>query len=110
MLIEYSNKTFVTPLDHSYYCTRQQSLAAIEKPTVEQPGIPAKIILSHVQLEAFHTKPSDSFSTARDCDAPITPDIVPIAVGIALAALVVVVLIAYLVARRRSQQQGYLSF
>lgn len=45
---------------------------------------------------------------AEDCEFD-TPDIVPIAVGIALAALVVVVLVAYLVGRRRSQTRGYLS-
>lgn len=36
-------------------------------------------------------------------------DIVPIAVGIALIALVVVVLIAYLVGRRRAAARGYVS-
>lgn len=36
-------------------------------------------------------------------------DIVPLAVGIALVALVVVVLIAYLVGRRRAQARGYVS-
>lgn len=65
--------------------------------------------MSHVQLEAFHTKAAQEFSFAKDCEAMETPDIVPIAVGIALAALVVVVLIAYLVARRRSQARGYMS-
>lgn len=103
----FNNKTFVTPLDHSYYCTRAQSLAALETPTVA--GTPGKIVVSHVQVEAFHNKAKASFSTAKDCDAAETPDIVPIAVGIALASLVVIVLIAYLVARRRSQQQGYMS-
>ena len=33
--------------------------------------------------------------------------IVPIAVGAALAGLVVIVLIAYLIGRRRSRRQGY---
>lgn len=45
---------------------------------------------------------------AKDCSFD-TPDIVPITVGCALAALVIVVLIAYLVGRRRSQSRGYLS-
>lgn len=36
-------------------------------------------------------------------------DIVPIAVGCALIALVIVVLIAYLVGRRRAQARGYVS-
>lgn len=36
-------------------------------------------------------------------------DIVPIAVGIALIALVIIVLIAYVIGRRRSQSHGYVS-
>ena len=36
-------------------------------------------------------------------------DIVPIAVGVALAALVVAVLIAYMVGRRRNRHAGYQS-
>lgn len=49
-----------------------------------------------------------SFFLAKDCSFD-TPDIVPITVGCALAGLVVIVLIAYLVGRRRSQARGYLS-
>lgn len=65
--------------------------------------------IAHVQFEAFHKQDTHQFSTARDCEAIDTPDIVPIAVGCALAGLVVVVLIAYLVGRRRAQARGYLS-
>ena len=36
-------------------------------------------------------------------------DIVPIAVGVALACLVVAVLVAYMVGRRRNRQNGYQS-
>lgn len=108
LLLEFNNKTFNTPLEHSYYCTRTQTLIGYETPSMVTPAVPAKIIVSHVQLEAFHANGKASFSTAKDCDAPETPDIIPIAVGIALAALIVVVLIAYLVARRR-QQTGYMS-
>lgn len=77
--------------------------------TVASNETVALVKISHVQLEAFHQHNDASFSTAKDCDAIDTPDIVPIAVGCALAALVVVVLIAYLVGRRRNQNRGYLS-
>jgi len=50
------------------------------------------------------------FSAAKDCDGKYTPDIVPIAVGIALSALILIVFISYLVARRRSTVRGYMSF
>lgn len=69
----------------------------------------ASLRLSHVQLEAFSTTEGIHFSQANDCDAIDTPDIVPIAVGIALTALVAVVLVAYLVGRRRAQARGYVS-
>ena len=36
-------------------------------------------------------------------------DVVPIAVGVALAVLIVVVLVAYIVGRRRNQARGYQS-
>uniref|UniRef100_A0A336N2E7 Lysosome-associated membrane glycoprotein 5 n=1 Tax=Culicoides sonorensis TaxID=179676 RepID=A0A336N2E7_CULSO len=106
--IVYSNKTFVTPISRSYYCTKEQTITANET-APSSNSTPAQIILSHVQLEAFHAKATRDFSAAKDCESMETPDIVPIAVGIALAALVVVVLIAYLVARRRSQARGYMS-
>lgn len=97
---------FSTPEKHSYHCNRAQYLNLTE--TVSNKTI-AYLTVSHVQLEAFNHRKEDTFSTAKDCDAPDTPDIVPIAVGCALAALVVVVLIAYLVGRRRNQINGYLS-
>lgn len=97
-------KEFVTPIARSYYCTKQQTLIANET----LPATSAKIIMSHVQLEAFHVKTKE-FSAAKDCESSDTTDVVPIAVGVALAALVVVVLIAYLVARRRNAARGYTS-
>lgn len=48
------------------------------------------------------------FCLVKDCKLD-TPDIVPIAVGCALAGLVIIVLIAYLIGRKRSQARGYLS-
>ena len=47
---------------------------------------------------------------ANRCDADyVTNNIVPIAVGCALAALVLVVLIAYLIGRSRNNKGGYQS-
>ncbi|KAI8427371.1 hypothetical protein MSG28_001931 [Choristoneura fumiferana] len=54
-------------------------------------------------------KMSFSLLLPRDCAGGDIPDAVPIAVGCALGGMVVVVLIAYLVARRRSAARGYLS-
>jgi hypothetical protein len=65
-------------------------------------NIPYFILQSHQMFLSF---------TATDCpaDKVITSDIVPIAVGCALAALVIVVLVAYLIGRRRARQRGYQS-
>lgn len=102
--LNYVNQTlFVTSVDNSYLCARPQLFR------INETAGTANITLSDIQLEAFHTKPGFGFSTARDCSAADTPDIVPIAVGIALAALVVIVLVAYLIARRHSQARGYMS-
>lgn len=61
-----------------------------------------------LQYEAFRSKSDHKFASAEDCAADQkTSDIVPIAVGCALAALVVIVLVAYLIGRKRSARQGY---
>lgn len=46
---------------------------------------------------------------AVQCPADDATDVVPIAVGGALAGLVIIVLIAYLVGRKRSRARGYQS-
>lgn len=102
----------VAPQDLSYHCNRVQKLNVTEIiPTHNDAGaIPAIMSLSKVQWQAFHSTEKDKFDYARDCDAIDTPDIVPIVVGCALAALVVVVLLGYLVGRRRANVRGdYLS-
>ena len=48
--------------------------------------------------------------SAEHCDADnMTSDIIPIVVGACLAALVVIVLIAYLIGRARAKRTGYQS-
>lgn len=69
----------------------------------------ATVTLSRLQEEAYRTTPGTGFSAARECGGGDVPDAVPIAVGCALGGLVVVVLVAYLVGRRRSAARGYLS-
>lgn len=54
---------------------------------------------------------SFSLFSAEDCVAD-EPDnfIVPIAVGVALAVLIIIVLLAYVIGRKRSQMSGYEQF
>lgn len=96
---------FDTPNSLSYHCTKPQQFNVSN----HDGAVAGHVTLAHLQFEAFQTKDNENFSTAKDCDAIDTPDIVPIAVGCALAGLVLVVLIAYLVGRRRAQSRGYLS-
>ncbi|GFG29547.1 hypothetical protein Cfor_04664 [Coptotermes formosanus] len=101
----YNNKTeFSTPLSKSYRCAKEQTFDLFGSNNTT-----GAIKLSHIQLEAFHEKMDDLFDAAEDCERASSPDIVPIAVGCALVGLVAIVLIAYLVGRRRSQARGYLS-
>ncbi|PSN33938.1 hypothetical protein C0J52_19342 [Blattella germanica] len=77
----FSNKTeFSTPVSKSYKCEKKQTFE------LRKEG-----------------------SNIEDCEPSSSPDIVPIAVGCALVGLVAIVLIAYLVGRRRSLARGYLS-
>lgn len=92
-------------LSNSYRCFREQKLNLYILGVNETVG---HLTISKLQFQAFRNNNNTIFGLAKDC-AFDTPDIVPITVGCALAGLVVIVLIAYLVGRRRSQARGYLS-
>lgn len=100
----------VVPQGMSYHCNRQQTLNATEAIDDDEEEFVSQIMFSKVQWQAFHDRANEGYDLAKDCDAIDTPDIVPIAVGCALAGLVVIVLLGYLVGRRRAQgHSGYLS-
>ncbi|XP_043643370.1 lysosome-associated membrane glycoprotein 1 [Drosophila teissieri] len=107
-LIHKSDGEFKTPEKMSYHCTRVQKMNMTE--TLDAKQLIGWISVSHVQVEAFRMANDTGFSVGHDCDSSETSDVVPIAVGIALAALILVVLISYLCARRRSTSRGYMSF
>lgn len=130
---ESSSMEFKTNLGQSYRCTREESLPLSFNASNKTDAV---LVLQKVRLQAFHKDFPAVFGEgnlwilficvykwqtsiwfindiclsilAQDCELD-TPDIVPIAVGCALAALVFIVLIAYLVGRHRSQARGYLS-
>ncbi|XP_030375501.1 lysosome-associated membrane glycoprotein 1-like [Scaptodrosophila lebanonensis] len=108
ILMTHTKPEFSTPEKMSYHCTRVQKFNLTENiGDVKAKGV---ISVSQVQAEAFRVSNTTAFSTVHDCDSSETSDVVPIAVGIALAALILVVLISYLCARRRSTSRGYMSF
>jgi lysosomal-associated membrane protein 1/2 len=74
-------------------------------------GHEAVLMIEDFQVQPFYFDgKTNKFSEATECSADdSTNNIVPIAVGSALAALVLIVLIAYLIGRKRNQQSGYQS-
>jgi len=104
---------FHTPLDRSYLCANIRNMDLDTSLFLdESAGIQlanSTLVAKKVQFDAFRTKDRapPGFRTPLDCDYRPN-DIVPIAVGVALALLVVTVLISYLVGRRR-YQRGYQS-
>nr|XP_022914123.1 lysosome-associated membrane glycoprotein 2-like [Onthophagus taurus] len=97
---------FETPVAMSYKCEKIQLLNFTDTATNETV---ASLMISNVQFQAFANLKDHTFASAKDCEPYETPDIVPIAVGCALIALIVFILIGYLVGRRRNQTRGYLS-
>jgi len=62
------------------------------------------LTVAELQVEAFRNDKDLEFGDAQECSADDnTNNIVPIAVGAALAALVVIVLIAYLISRNKNK-------
>jgi len=108
---------FHTPNDRSYLCADVGKVSLLSQlkwnytkmapHDVENTTLRAL----HLQFDAFRNiangEPGE-FRKSIDCNYQPN-DIVPIAVGVALAALVVAVLIAYMVGRRRNRQAGYQS-
>nr|XP_033327066.1 lysosome-associated membrane glycoprotein 1-like [Megalopta genalis] len=105
MVLVHEPTTYVAALTNSYRCLDKQELKLKLNDTSKDTGI---IRILGLQFQAFKTDNSTNFGLAKDCEF-VTPDIIPIAVGCALALLVIGVLITYLVGRRRNQTRGYLS-
>lgn len=103
VLLIHEQPSFATALSNSYRCIKQQKLDL-----KGSNNVTGHITVSDLQFQAFRSDNNTTFALAKDCAFDV-PDVVPIAVGCALAGLVVIVLIAYLVSRRRSQARGYLS-
>jgi len=70
-------------------------------------GEHVKATIVDLRVQPFMTGSENDFGKAELCEADKIPNnIVPIAVGAALAALVVIVLVMYLIGRRK-HQRGY---
>lgn len=103
---------FVTPINHTYSCSQQSvklenvtNGAAVnetnypdESVSFEETGLTVRFgpVIPDANDYDYHYCKADQK----------VKDIVPIAVGVALAALVVIVLVAYLIGRRRTVAAG----
>lgn len=97
---ETDKKLFAVRSGNSYKCKAAEDIG-VGNVTME---------ISNVQVQAFGEKDNTGFGAVEECDADDkVSDAVPIAVGCALAALIIIVLIAYLVGRRQTRQKGYQS-
>ncbi|XP_017784483.1 PREDICTED: lysosome-associated membrane glycoprotein 1-like isoform X2 [Nicrophorus vespilloides] len=101
--LNYMSKVFNSTESKSYRCDEVQ---ALNLNSSKVSG--AELKVSFLHLQAFYNSSASGFQEAINCRS-LTPDIVPIAAGCALAALIILVLGGYLWGRRRSQARGYLS-
>jgi len=86
---------------HSYFC------ANVTLPKSGDGEL--RVTFESTKLQAFMDKTQNGkFSSEHNCQNEIN-DVVPIAVGAALTGLVVIVMIAYFIGRRRSRRLAYQS-
>jgi len=82
--------------DRSYGCTKMDPIKVTDQFTVT---------FNNLRLQPFMT--AEEFGQTEWCSKEQTSDLIPIIIGAALAALVIIVLIAYLVGRARSKNTSY---
>lgn len=96
---------FKTPIGQSYQCINGREMA----PLLASDNVTVTVTFYDVRLQSFmSSEDNGQFGEANLCpDDFTTSNIVPIAVGIALACLVGIVLVAYVIGRRRNRARGY---
>ncbi|XP_029918695.1 lysosome-associated membrane glycoprotein 2 isoform X2 [Myripristis murdjan] len=84
----------------SYMCNKQQDYNITDVLTIHTFDL-------RVQPFGVH---NGQYSTAEECQADVESYLVPIAVGVALVVLILIVLLAYFIGRKRNRATGYESF
>ncbi|XP_061581660.1 lysosome-associated membrane glycoprotein 2 isoform X2 [Cololabis saira] len=84
----------------SYMCNKEQNYTITKQLT---------LYTFNLRVQPFGVK-KGGFSTAEDCLGDAESFLVPIAVGVALLVLILIVLLAYFIGRRRNMATGYESF
>ncbi|XP_039669160.1 lysosome-associated membrane glycoprotein 2 isoform X1 [Perca fluviatilis] len=81
----------------SYMCNKEQNYTITS---------PLALYTFDLQVQPFGVK-NGVFSTAEDCQADAESFLVPIAVGVALLVLILIVLLAYFIGRKRNMATSY---
>ncbi|XP_043913223.1 lysosome-associated membrane glycoprotein 2 [Protopterus annectens] len=84
----------------SYMCNKEQRIVVTENITLSTFSL---------QVQPFSVT-KGNFSKAEECSTDKDNYIVPIAVGVALGGLIIIVIVAYIIGRRRSKAAGYEQF
>lgn len=96
-----NDKMFAASSNHSYSCDRAENVQLSDSVTV---------IFHRIHVQPYDLT-DDKFDKAQTCPehkkSKSSSDVVPIAVGCALAGLILIVLIAYLIGRRKTSNRGY---
>ncbi|XP_053734708.1 lysosome-associated membrane glycoprotein 2 isoform X1 [Synchiropus splendidus] len=85
---------------NSYMCNKEQNYTITED---------LFVFTFQLQIQPVGVK-KGAFSTAEECVADGDNFLVPIAVGVALLVLILIVLLAYFIGRKRNMASGYESF
>ncbi|XP_044060848.1 lysosome-associated membrane glycoprotein 2 isoform X1 [Siniperca chuatsi] len=87
-------------ISSSYMCNKEQNYTITSLLT---------LYTFDLQVQPFGVK-KGVFSTAEECQTDAESFLVPIAVGVALLVLILIVLLAYFIGRKRNMATGYESF
>ncbi|XP_054283217.1 lysosome-associated membrane glycoprotein 1-like [Macrosteles quadrilineatus] len=88
---------FSVSQNNSYVCNNVPSVHMNGATTPFTGTINGTLTVTKVHVQAFGTDQNGKYRAPMDCESHETPDIVPIAVGLILAGLVVIVLVAYII-------------
>ncbi|XP_029020228.1 lysosome-associated membrane glycoprotein 2 isoform X2 [Betta splendens] len=84
----------------SYMCNKEQNYTITDE---------LNLYTFNLQVQPFNVQ-KGVFSTAEDCQGDAESFLVPIAVGVALTVLILIVVVAYFIGRKRNMATGYESF
>lgn len=101
---------FTCPTGSYYQCVAKQTSKLFSAQSVRDADsqLDVFVTLSQLKAQAFRSGSSETFSgTPSQCSADFVPNtVVPIVIGVALAAMIIIALATFIIGSRR-RQQGY---